>query len=223
MQEFFYGMAFKYTLHFVCMSLVPENFALDKKVLGHLLRELRDEELVSVRELAKIAGLDFSHLSKIELGRTEVSLGKFLRLCYALQMPPGLILEGCAVVSCGIYDAAFYNDDDVKEQSSNGGTLDYEKRKLTSDFLSGTALALSYVLKSSNPVLMLEHLDFPVSGQKEDFKKFAAEQLPHLGPAKRRALLRHIITDGWNALEQFGLVNDRQVDSICVNPHCCRQ
>ncbi len=190
------------------MSLVPETCELDRKALGRLIRAIRDEEFVSIRDLAKSAVVDFSHVSKIELGRSEVSVGRFLRICYALQVPPGLVLEACGIVSYGIYEATFYNDDAVKERATTGGHIDSEKRKLIRDFLTGSALALSYILKSSNPLLMLAALDFPVPSQRENFKNFVVQQLPHLGAAKRRALLRHIIVGGWKSLEQFGLVSD---------------
>jgi transcriptional regulator with XRE-family HTH domain len=199
------------------VSLIPEDCGLDRKLLGRLLRAAREEELLTVREVAKNSDLDYSHISKIELGNTAVSLEKFARLCYTLMVPPGLVLESCVFVNRAIYEAGFFNDVSVKNRASDEQMNDPLLRKEISDFLAGTALALSYTLKSSNPLLMLEHLNFAIAEQRDDFKRFANQRVAQLSPAKRRAILRATITNGWDFLKKLGLVQDAYVEAYLSN------
>src|ERR1035441_3239349 len=96
------------------MFPVEEALNFDSRLLGEILRAAREEECLTVRQVADAAGLGSSHISKIELGRLDVSVGNLIRICFALCLPPGAVLESCSFVNRTIYQVAFFNDDQVK-------------------------------------------------------------------------------------------------------------
>ncbi len=55
--------------------------------VGHLLRQLREERRISIRELGRISGLSPNALSMIERGRTSPSVSTLYRLTDALGVP----------------------------------------------------------------------------------------------------------------------------------------
>ena len=55
--------------------------------VGQLLRQLRDERGISIRELSRISGLSANALSMIERGLTSPSVSTLYRLTDALNVP----------------------------------------------------------------------------------------------------------------------------------------
>jgi transcriptional regulator with XRE-family HTH domain len=193
--------------------LIPDEFHLERKRLGQMLRLAREEGGFTVREVAAVSGLDFTHVSKIELGNTNVSLEKFARLCYALMIPPGIVLESFIWVGRA---EGFLNDPMVTKLASEHPEklgLDGE----ISDFIAGTALALSYTLKSSNPLLMLDNMEFAVEPQRDDFKKYASRKALRSTPSDRRDILLFTLTKGWEFLASIGLLNDAHLKSYLAD------
>jgi transcriptional regulator with XRE-family HTH domain len=190
-----------------------EEFNLDSRLLGEFLRAAREEECLTVRQVADDADLDFSHISKVELGRLDVSVANFMRICFALCLPPGVVLESCSFVSRTIYQVAFFNDDQVKAMASDKGAEADTFRKEAADFLAGTALAVSYLLKSTNPAATVERMSFPVPTQRDRLKAFAKKIPSTLSPLDRRNLLRRIVVHGYSALKALGLVDDSYLEA----------
>ena len=193
--------------------LIPDEFHLERKRLGQMLRLAREEGGFTVREVAAVSGLDFTHVSKIELGNTNVSLEKFARLCNALMIPPGIVLESFIWIGRA---EGFLNDPIVTKLASEHPDkfgLDGE----ISDFIAGTALALSYTLKSSNPLLMLDNMEFAVEPQRDDFLTFVRERVFQLTPAARRKILFLAMTKGWDYLASIGLLNVPHLNAYLAN------
>jgi transcriptional regulator with XRE-family HTH domain len=163
--------------------------------------------------VADAAGLAFSHISKIELGRLDVSVGNFIRICFALCLPPGVVLESCSFVNRTIYQVAFFNDDQVKAMALDKGAEADMFRVEAANFLAGTALAVSYLLKSTNPAATVERMSFPVAAQKNLLKAFAKKIPSTLSPLERRNLLCEIVARGYGPLKKFGLVDDSCIEA----------
>ena len=67
---------------------------MDREVVGTVIRNLRISKRLSQEVLSGLAGMDRSHLSKIELGQSGLSLEMLFKIAYALDMPAHkLILE----------------------------------------------------------------------------------------------------------------------------------
>lgn len=195
------------------MLPVFEPLLLDKARLGSILREAREAVALTVRDVSARAGLSNSHISKIELGQIQVSADTFVRVCFALSLPPGLVLESCSLLSRGIYEAAAYNDPAVLQMASKSGKLDYTIRKKISDFIAGTALALSYLLKSSAPQNLVDRIEFPVQPQRECFRRFAQETIEHLSPIERNEVLVNTVANCYQTLTDLKLCKAEFVDA----------
>jgi transcriptional regulator with XRE-family HTH domain len=72
--------------------ILPE----DKKTLedmGKRLRELREEQQISLRTLSGRARIDNSKISKIEKGQINITFLILLRLCAGLEVKPKMVFE----------------------------------------------------------------------------------------------------------------------------------
>ncbi|WP_081336148.1 helix-turn-helix transcriptional regulator [Burkholderia vietnamiensis] len=56
-------------------------------LLGNAVRQLRKGKCVSQEELAHMAGLDRSHMGRIERGERNVSVVNLLKVAHALGIP----------------------------------------------------------------------------------------------------------------------------------------
>jgi transcriptional regulator with XRE-family HTH domain len=64
-----------------------ENRESPSIVVGHLIRKLRQERNLSIRELGRLSGLSANALSMIERGRASPSVSTLYRLTDALKIP----------------------------------------------------------------------------------------------------------------------------------------
>jgi len=67
------------------------------EVLGDVLRARREERGLSLRAAAERAGISPAHLSEVERGRKELSLGRLDALAQALETPAGELFLDLAV------------------------------------------------------------------------------------------------------------------------------
>jgi transcriptional regulator with XRE-family HTH domain len=63
------------------------NQTLDRPTIGSRIKEKRQEEGISIRELAKRIGVTASFISQVENGKANVSLDSLRRISEALQVP----------------------------------------------------------------------------------------------------------------------------------------
>jgi transcriptional regulator with XRE-family HTH domain len=77
--------------------LDPEALGQRRNDLAHALRELRQRAGLSGDRLAARCGMSQSKISKIETGRVLPSLADVERLLTALNAPPGVVDEVCAL------------------------------------------------------------------------------------------------------------------------------
>ena len=77
------------------MSSKPRTDDEDRrlKALGHAIRDVRKAHSVSQEALAHNAGIDRSHMGKIERGERNVTALNLLRVAAALGVPPSYIFS----------------------------------------------------------------------------------------------------------------------------------
>lgn len=61
-----------------------------RKVIGEQLREIREMQGYSLRELAKITGIAHNHIGRIEQGKYNVTLDTLAVICDALDVSLGI-------------------------------------------------------------------------------------------------------------------------------------
>ncbi len=61
---------------------------------GQRLRQLRQDQALSLRELAEMTGIAFDTINKLELGRREAQPRTIRKLAQALGVEPKYLMKG---------------------------------------------------------------------------------------------------------------------------------
>lgn len=78
--------------HYELIFMSPTEAKEDtRRYVGEQLRQLREEQGYSLRDLAKLTGIAYNHIGRIEQGRYNVTLDTLAVLCDALDV--NIILE----------------------------------------------------------------------------------------------------------------------------------
>ena len=63
---------------------------MDKKIalvrIGMNIRKIRNEKWISQQDLAALCNFEKSNMSRIEAGRTNLTIGTLLKICEALEV-----------------------------------------------------------------------------------------------------------------------------------------
>lgn len=63
------------------------------KLLGEAIRGKRREMKLSQEELADLAGVHFTYVSRVESGAKNISFENILKIAYALKLKPSWLLD----------------------------------------------------------------------------------------------------------------------------------
>lgn len=80
--------------------------------IGYWLRESRLQRGLSLRELEALSGVSNSEISKVESWRQDCRFESFVRLCAALGIPPGRILDDSSFSNVGVFHRCLLADPD---------------------------------------------------------------------------------------------------------------
>lgn len=68
--------------------------ALDYKVIGERLKKVRIKKGYTQEKLAEILNVSIAYISRIETGKTQISLKRLDELCSLFDVKAGFILDG---------------------------------------------------------------------------------------------------------------------------------
>lgn len=77
---------------------VPSTPPPSQKIIGSILRRLRELSGVSQGDLARFSAANLSYISSIESGRNNISIKKVLTLCNAMGQTPIILVNILATV-----------------------------------------------------------------------------------------------------------------------------
>ncbi len=63
------------------------------KFFGHKIKELREEQGISLKELAEKIGISKRYLAGIEQGSKKVYITTIFKVCKALNTEPGIVFK----------------------------------------------------------------------------------------------------------------------------------
>ena len=66
---------------------------LDSSIVGRVIQEFREERHKSQELVSGLAGIGRTHLSAIERGERKPTLETFVKIAYALNVPPSTIMQ----------------------------------------------------------------------------------------------------------------------------------
>ncbi|WP_042474435.1 helix-turn-helix domain-containing protein [Bacillus ndiopicus] len=62
-------------------------------VIGEMVRKIRKEKKITLKQLAEQTGVSISFLSQVELGKCNATLESLRKICDALQVSPSVFFE----------------------------------------------------------------------------------------------------------------------------------
>lgn len=74
-------------------SVLSDDERIELQALGRRLREIREEQGITVAELAKLAGVDCDNYSRVEKGERNASLGIIFKIAEGLEILPSEIFN----------------------------------------------------------------------------------------------------------------------------------
>jgi transcriptional regulator with XRE-family HTH domain len=76
------------------MKIMTDKEKTNLKKIGENIRQAREMKKLSYREFSAICGIDYSKISKIEKGSTNISALTIIRIAEALEIPSSQIFVG---------------------------------------------------------------------------------------------------------------------------------
>lgn len=172
-----------------------------RALLGYYLRRAREGAGFSIRELEKRSGIINSEISRIEMGTQECRLESFVRLCWALGIPCGMIL-----------DQITFND--LTAQEKKMAAHPALAQLLKNDDVIGPVLSLNmaaiasfakHLIGCSRPVDRASAVAYPDDELRSVFIKFANTVDGIKSPSNRRKLQEQLEENPVATLGYFGL------------------
>jgi transcriptional regulator with XRE-family HTH domain len=181
----------------------PPDFLYLRQLVGIYLRQWREKSGVSLRELEARSGVSNSEISKIESGSQACRLESFVRLCAALGVPCGYILDHVIV-----FDFAAYYPQIKGHPAFQSMFKDYVpiQSVLAANIAVFAAVASQLVL-STRPSVKAASIEYPHSDIRQAFLAFARALDKSIPPSERVTLLKVLQSDPWDTLITFRLLD----------------
>lgn len=126
---------------------MPEFLPL-RELLGHLISQWREKSETSLRELQARSGVSDSEISRIEKGGQDCRLESFIRICAALGLPAGFILDNAVAFALTSFETGVKDHPLILEiANKNKGLID-----VLSQNVSAFAAFAAKLLISSRPL-----------------------------------------------------------------------
>lgn len=103
----------------------------DFKVIGGRIKEERLKKNLSQAQLAEIMDISVAYLSRVEVGRSEVSLKRLMEICNILEIEASKIIDGSISEAKGYLEAEF--SEILDECDTRKKRLIYKMAKLIRD------------------------------------------------------------------------------------------
>lgn len=137
-----------------------EEWTFNQFIVGEMLRHARKLRGYTLRGLQEMTGASASHILRVESGEYDVLLRTFTRVAICLEVPPGLLLEQGVRINPSFYANAIGESGELRRYIP-AMTRIRARRGHATAFFTACCVALAYLLRSSNPRLLLSVIEFP--------------------------------------------------------------
>jgi len=148
---------------------VKSDIRFNPKLLGKALKEMRDFLRLSLRELARHSGVSHSQILRIESGEFDCFTSSFVRLCGAMGIRFGDLIERCVTPEYDVYKNAI----ETQFKASKIVDLDPHSIEALKDLLFGASIAVGCLLRATWPMGVARELDYPTDAIRGKFIAFA--------------------------------------------------
>lgn len=154
------------------MQMIPFRF--NKEFLGRCVREARLGIGLSLRDLAARAGISAPHVCRIEGGEWDIRLSTLMKVAFVLGSSPGELIEKAVAVDELALIESIRKEDEYADLLATGKSGSRRPREqLTLLSLAQFCAMAAYILKSSNPIKVVERIEFPVDEIRKPATEFA--------------------------------------------------
>lgn len=178
-----------------------------RNLLGVHLRQARDGAGFSIRKLEEFSGVSNSEISRVENGSQECRLESFVRICAALGIPCGQILDQVVFGQPQLYE------EKIAAQPAVVKLLDRLK-ELGPLYLANMGIIASFaahLIRCNRPADMARAVDYPDEGLRTVFLKFADLVELVRTPGDRLKLLELLRDNPLAVLMHYGLCDSEVV------------
>lgn len=188
----------------------PDDIGGMRLSLGFYLRELRHKLDFSLRDLEDKCGVSDSELLRIETGAQECGLESFVRICAALGVPWGEVLDNVVQANFSTYR------DTVNSSAVFQKLVKHEKNAVGLSFsVAQIAAFAAHLARCSRPRDRARGATYPSPAIRAAFcsyaerldKTFVVNGRLSLLTVERMALLASLADDPVSELERHGLFN----------------
>jgi transcriptional regulator with XRE-family HTH domain len=181
--------------------------------LGMYLREARRRHDLSLRELERQSGVSDSEILKVESGSQECRLSSFVKLCSALGLPGGLVLDQ-VVSSSSAYFSTIIHDDPAFEKLTLRWTAGAFHAEALSAQMACICAVASHLLRCSNAFGKARSFNYPDDELRNLFESFA-RRIDNLDdPLDRTSVLMALKKQPIREIESQGLMPLKFLDSF---------
>jgi transcriptional regulator with XRE-family HTH domain len=136
------------------------------------LRQARLETGLSLRELERKTGVSDSEIYKIETGDQECRLSSFIKVCAALGVPGGLVLDQVVSSSMAYFFPLVANDPDFASFAASRWTLNNFARHAVIDQIACLCSVAAHLLRCSDATRKAQSLRYPGPDTEKAFVAF---------------------------------------------------
>jgi len=141
--------------------------------LGMYLRDARIRAGLSLRELEKQSAVSDSEIHKIETGNQECRLSSFIKVCAALGLPGGLVLDQVVSSSMAYFHPIVEKDPTLESFIKGHWKVNsFGKRALT-DQIACICSVAAHLLRCSDPKRKAASFQYPDPHTEKAFIAFA--------------------------------------------------
>lgn len=175
--------------------------------LGWYLRGARSRAGMSLRDLEKRAEVSDSEIHKIEAGNQQCRLSSFVRVCAALGLPGGLVLDQIVSSSFAYFTKRVFTDRDLPRilDTYSVSPSTFAERVIV-DQLGSICSVAAHLVRCSNATRKARALDYPAEDLKRAFVQFAQRIDNTSEGLERISIVSGLETTPIRELEQHGLM-----------------
>lgn len=192
------------------------GIAFSVKSIGQVLRAARLAARISFRDLARESGISMTQLQRMEEGKTDYALTRFIRICFALGLPPGDVMERAYLVSATKPRVDVSGDNDVMEALHAARLSGVEAQKALAtigNFAGHLHWVVIHTLVSSRPAFTRAAASSPSAACHEALLKFG-DMVEECSSSERLEMVRSLKIRPLDKLKSLGLITPQTIADV---------
>jgi transcriptional regulator with XRE-family HTH domain len=189
----------------------PGEIIFASKTLGIYLRLARLRAGFSLRDLEKRSGVSDSEIFQVESGSQECRLASFVRICAALGIPCGHVLDNVVSSNFAPYFKKIMENPSIERLTGDGCEV---VRKPLALILAMMASFAAHLVRCSRPSDRAKSTDYPSDQIKASFLQFASSLESEEAPLERLSILKALSDDPIAEMSRLALLDVKAIKSL---------